>query len=177
MHHWIPIDMFCCTKCWKSSFGSCCKTASRLPDAIGATWQCVSRVWLAQSEDGADQDSPEEGTPASPRNKRRVGRPGRKRKQLLPVSPALADRCRYLHASPSIPFDSVPPKRDTYNMHVHLLVAAWQTNASSDLNSWRRRLRLVWDVIRERRPPPSGFACFFFLRVIDLVYVFASNML
>ncbi|XP_041815194.1 DNA (cytosine-5)-methyltransferase 3A-like isoform X7 [Chelmon rostratus] len=37
------------------------------------------------SEDGADQDSPEEGTPASPRNKRRVGRPGRKRKQLLPA--------------------------------------------------------------------------------------------
>lgn len=41
---------------------------------------------IGQSEDGADQDSPEEGTPASPRNKRRVGRPGRKRKQLLPVS-------------------------------------------------------------------------------------------
>lgn len=39
-----------------------------------------------QSEDGADQDSPEEGTPTSPRNKRRAGRPGRKRKQLLPVS-------------------------------------------------------------------------------------------
>ncbi|XP_035534005.1 DNA (cytosine-5)-methyltransferase 3A-like isoform X7 [Morone saxatilis] len=37
------------------------------------------------SEDGADQDSPEEGTPASPRTKRRVGRPGRKRKQLLPA--------------------------------------------------------------------------------------------
>ncbi|XP_030576788.1 DNA (cytosine-5-)-methyltransferase 3 alpha a isoform X6 [Archocentrus centrarchus] len=37
------------------------------------------------SEDGADQDSPEEGTPASPRNKRRVGRPSRKRKQLLPA--------------------------------------------------------------------------------------------
>ncbi|XP_069571559.1 DNA (cytosine-5)-methyltransferase 3A-like isoform X7 [Brachyistius frenatus] len=37
------------------------------------------------SEDGADQDSPEEGTPASPRAKRRVGRPGRKRKQLLPA--------------------------------------------------------------------------------------------
>ncbi|XP_029281818.1 DNA (cytosine-5)-methyltransferase 3A-like [Cottoperca gobio] len=35
-------------------------------------------------EDGADRDSPEEGTPASPRAKRRVGRPGRKRKQLLP---------------------------------------------------------------------------------------------
>lgn len=41
---------------------------------------------IGQSEDGADPDSPEEGTPASPRNKRRVGRPGRKRKQLLPVS-------------------------------------------------------------------------------------------
>ncbi|MEQ2231730.1 hypothetical protein ILYODFUR_003683, partial [Ilyodon furcidens] len=38
------------------------------------------------SEDGADRDSPEEGTPASPNNKRRVGRPSRKRKQLLPVS-------------------------------------------------------------------------------------------
>ncbi|KAM8726627.1 DNA (cytosine-5-)-methyltransferase 3 alpha a isoform 10-T11 [Acanthopagrus schlegelii] len=37
------------------------------------------------SEDGADQDGPEEGTPASPRTKRRVGRPGRKRKQLLPA--------------------------------------------------------------------------------------------
>ncbi|XP_014884258.1 DNA (cytosine-5)-methyltransferase 3A-like isoform X6 [Poecilia latipinna] len=37
------------------------------------------------SEDGADQDSPEEGTPASPHNKRRVGRPSRKRKQLLPA--------------------------------------------------------------------------------------------
>ncbi|XP_037606466.1 DNA (cytosine-5)-methyltransferase 3A-like isoform X5 [Sebastes umbrosus] len=38
-----------------------------------------------QNEDGADHDSPEEGTPASPRTKRRVGRPGRKRKQLLPA--------------------------------------------------------------------------------------------
>ncbi|XP_068433607.1 DNA (cytosine-5)-methyltransferase 3A-like isoform X2 [Clinocottus analis] len=37
------------------------------------------------NEDGADHDSPEEGTPASPRTKRRVGRPGRKRKQLLPA--------------------------------------------------------------------------------------------
>lgn len=61
---------------------------------ISVSWQCVSHVWLAQSEDGADHDSPEEGTPASPRNKRRVGRPGRKRKKLLPVSPAVADRCQ-----------------------------------------------------------------------------------
>ncbi|XP_074471084.1 DNA (cytosine-5)-methyltransferase 3A-like isoform X6 [Sebastes fasciatus] len=37
------------------------------------------------NEDGADHDSPEEGTPACPRTKRRVGRPGRKRKQLLPA--------------------------------------------------------------------------------------------
>ncbi|TNM94768.1 hypothetical protein fugu_017527 [Takifugu bimaculatus] len=48
------------------------------------------------SEDGADQDSPEEGTPASPRSKRRVGRPGRKRKQLLPVSAAITGCCRPL---------------------------------------------------------------------------------
>lgn len=48
---------------------------------------------IGQSEDGADQDSPEEGTPASPRNKRRVGRPGRKRKQLLPVSTVITG-CR-----------------------------------------------------------------------------------
>ncbi|XP_016889229.1 DNA (cytosine-5)-methyltransferase 3A-like isoform X10 [Cynoglossus semilaevis] len=37
------------------------------------------------SEDGADHDSAEEATPASPHSKRRVGRPGRKRKQLLPA--------------------------------------------------------------------------------------------
>ncbi|XP_075893769.1 DNA (cytosine-5-)-methyltransferase 3 alpha a isoform X9 [Nelusetta ayraudi] len=49
------------------------------------------------SEDGADQDSPEEGTPASPRNKRRVGRPGRKRKQLLP-----AERRAYREAEISV---------------------------------------------------------------------------
>lgn len=50
---------------------------------------CFDLSVTGQSEDGADQDSPEEGTPASPRNKRRVGRPGRKRKQLLPVSTAI----------------------------------------------------------------------------------------
>lgn len=50
---------------------------------------CFNLSVTGQSEDGADQDSPEEGTPASPRNKRRVGRPGRKRKQLLPVSTAI----------------------------------------------------------------------------------------
>ncbi|XP_062292706.1 DNA (cytosine-5)-methyltransferase 3A-like isoform X3 [Scomber scombrus] len=49
------------------------------------------------NEDGADQDSPEEGTPASPRNKRRVGRPGRKRKQLLP-----AERRAYREAEMSM---------------------------------------------------------------------------
>ncbi|XP_042246254.1 DNA (cytosine-5)-methyltransferase 3A-like isoform X6 [Thunnus thynnus] len=49
------------------------------------------------SEDGADQDSPEEGTPASPRTKRRVGRPGRKRKQLLP-----AERRAYREAEMSM---------------------------------------------------------------------------
>lgn len=50
---------------------------------------CFDFSVTGQSEDGADQDSPEEGTPASPRSKRRVGRPGRKRKQLLPVSTAI----------------------------------------------------------------------------------------
>ncbi|XP_076004808.1 DNA (cytosine-5)-methyltransferase 3A-like isoform X8 [Genypterus blacodes] len=49
------------------------------------------------NEDAADQDSPEEGTPASPQNKRRVGRPGRKRKQLLP-----AERRAYREAEISI---------------------------------------------------------------------------
>ncbi|XP_053192626.1 DNA (cytosine-5)-methyltransferase 3A-like isoform X4 [Scomber japonicus] len=49
------------------------------------------------NEDGADQDSPEEGTPASPRTKRRVGRPGRKRKQLLP-----AERRAYREAEMSM---------------------------------------------------------------------------
>ncbi|KAL3052226.1 hypothetical protein OYC64_004888 [Pagothenia borchgrevinki] len=48
-------------------------------------------------EDGADHDSPEEGTPASPRTKRRVGRPGRKRKQLLP-----AERRAYIEAEMNI---------------------------------------------------------------------------
>lgn len=51
----------------------------------GFTGWCGLSI-IGQSEDGADQDSPEEGTPASSRTKRRVGRPGRKRKQLLPVS-------------------------------------------------------------------------------------------
>ncbi|XP_038128270.1 DNA (cytosine-5)-methyltransferase 3A-like isoform X3 [Cyprinodon tularosa] len=36
-------------------------------------------------QDGADQDRPEERLPASPQNKRRVGRPSRKCKQLLPA--------------------------------------------------------------------------------------------
>ncbi|XP_049612840.1 DNA (cytosine-5)-methyltransferase 3A isoform X6 [Syngnathus scovelli] len=36
------------------------------------------------SEDGADLDSPEEATAGTPPNKRRVGRPSRKRKQFLP---------------------------------------------------------------------------------------------
>ncbi|XP_078130360.1 DNA (cytosine-5-)-methyltransferase 3 alpha a isoform X9 [Sander vitreus] len=49
------------------------------------------------NEDGADHDSPEEGTPASPRTKRRVGRPGRKRKQLLP-----AERRAYREAEMSM---------------------------------------------------------------------------
>ncbi|XP_077409597.1 DNA (cytosine-5)-methyltransferase 3A-like isoform X6 [Vanacampus margaritifer] len=37
------------------------------------------------SEDGADQESPEEATVGSPPNKRRVGRPSRKRKPFLPA--------------------------------------------------------------------------------------------
>ncbi|KAK1888938.1 DNA (cytosine-5)-methyltransferase 3A [Dissostichus eleginoides] len=56
-------------------------------------------------EDGADHDSPEEGTPASPRAKRRVGRPGRKRKQLLPEM-ATSDPCA--NAPPTPPEDSAP---------------------------------------------------------------------
>ncbi|KAJ4929220.1 hypothetical protein JOQ06_004831 [Pogonophryne albipinna] len=56
-------------------------------------------------EDGADHDSPEEGTPASPRTKRRVGRPGRKRKQLLPEM-ATSDPCA--NAPPTPPEDSAP---------------------------------------------------------------------
>ncbi|XP_035764422.1 DNA (cytosine-5)-methyltransferase 3A-like [Neolamprologus brichardi] len=57
------------------------------------------------SEDGADQDSPEEGTPASPRNKRRVGRPSRKRKQLLPEM-ATSDPCA--NAPPTPPEEPAP---------------------------------------------------------------------
>ncbi|KAM6954169.1 DNA (cytosine-5-)-methyltransferase 3 alpha a isoform 2-T2 [Aplochiton taeniatus] len=56
------------------------------------------------SEDGADQDSPEEGTPGSP-PARRVGRPGRKRKQLLP-DPATPDPC--VNAPPTPPEDCDP---------------------------------------------------------------------
>ncbi|KAK5903242.1 hypothetical protein CgunFtcFv8_007039 [Champsocephalus gunnari] len=53
-------------------------------------------------EDGADHDSPEEGTPASPRTKRRVGRPGRKRKQLLPVSTIITGfHLPFLSSTPS----------------------------------------------------------------------------
>ncbi|XP_056284769.1 DNA (cytosine-5)-methyltransferase 3A-like isoform X3 [Pseudoliparis swirei] len=51
-------------------------------------------------EDGADHDSPEEGTLSSPRTKRRVGRPGRKRKQLLPEM-ATSDPC--VNAPPTPP--------------------------------------------------------------------------
>ncbi|CAL9691735.1 unnamed protein product [Knipowitschia caucasica] len=46
------------------------------------------------SEAGVDRDSPEEGTPASPPSKRCVGRPGRKRKQLLPVSSVIMVQSR-----------------------------------------------------------------------------------
>ncbi|CAK6979451.1 DNA (cytosine-5)-methyltransferase 3A-like [Scomber scombrus] len=60
------------------------------------------------NEDGADQDSPEEGTPASPRNKRRVGRPGRKRKQLLPEM-ATSDPCA--NAPPTPPEEPEPSPR------------------------------------------------------------------
>uniref|UniRef100_A0A3Q3FVU5 DNA (cytosine-5-)-methyltransferase n=1 Tax=Labrus bergylta TaxID=56723 RepID=A0A3Q3FVU5_9LABR len=60
---------------------------------------------ILYSEDGADQDSPEEGTPASPRNKRRVGRPGRKRKQLLPEM-AASDPCA--NAPPTPPEEPEP---------------------------------------------------------------------
>uniref|UniRef100_A0AAX7VG64 DNA (cytosine-5-)-methyltransferase n=1 Tax=Astatotilapia calliptera TaxID=8154 RepID=A0AAX7VG64_ASTCA len=60
---------------------------------------------ISQSEDGADQDSPEEGTPASPRNKRRVGRPSRKRKQLLPEM-ATSDPCA--NAPPTPPEEPAP---------------------------------------------------------------------
>ncbi|KAM4601132.1 DNA (cytosine-5)-methyltransferase 3A-like isoform 8-T9 [Polymixia lowei] len=49
------------------------------------------------SEDGVDQDSPVEGTPASPPAPRRVGRPSRKRKQLLP-----AERRAYREAEMSM---------------------------------------------------------------------------
>ncbi|XP_016889227.1 DNA (cytosine-5)-methyltransferase 3A-like isoform X8 [Cynoglossus semilaevis] len=52
------------------------------------------------SEDGADHDSAEEATPASPHSKRRVGRPGRKRKQLLPEM-ATPDPC--VNAPPTPP--------------------------------------------------------------------------
>lgn len=63
--------------------------AAVLMPAVSWVKFCFDLSVTGQSEDGADQDSPEEGTPASPRNKRRVGRPGRKRKQLLPVSTAI----------------------------------------------------------------------------------------
>lgn len=71
-----------------------CARAAEAPAAVltPELWWvkfCFDLCVTGQSEDGADQDSPEEGTPASPRNKRRVGRPGRKRKQLLPVSTAI----------------------------------------------------------------------------------------
>ncbi|XP_022620104.1 DNA (cytosine-5)-methyltransferase 3A-like [Seriola dumerili] len=62
------------------------------------------------SEDGADQDSPEEGTPASPRNKRRVGRPGRKRKQLLPEM-ATSDPCANAPPTPPEEPEASPSPR------------------------------------------------------------------
>lgn len=70
-------------------FNEMCVVAVETAELMPELWWvkfCFDLSVTGQSEDGADQDSPEEGTPASPRNKRRVGRPGRKRKQLLPVS-------------------------------------------------------------------------------------------
>ncbi|KAF0023810.1 hypothetical protein F2P81_024440 [Scophthalmus maximus] len=61
-------------------------------------------------EDGADQDSPEEGTPASPRTKRRVGRPGRKRKQLLPEM-ATSDPCPNAPPTPPEETEASPSPR------------------------------------------------------------------
>ncbi|XP_062267112.1 DNA (cytosine-5)-methyltransferase 3A-like isoform X1 [Platichthys flesus] len=61
-------------------------------------------------EDGADQDSPEEGTPASPRTKRRVGRPGRKRKQLLPEM-ATSDPCANAPPTPPEEPEASPSPR------------------------------------------------------------------
>lgn len=110
---------------------------------------------IGQSEDGADQDGPEEGTPASPRTKRRVGRPGRKRKQLLPVSTVITG-CRrpfILHTAAEwliihspIQHPPVLVWKDMLNMHAllpgtlcltfmhsHLLAAEWQHAVSSAL--------------------------------------------
>ncbi|KAM3861518.1 DNA (cytosine-5)-methyltransferase 3A-like [Diretmus argenteus] len=62
------------------------------------------------SEDGADQDSPEEGTPASPPATRRVGRPSRKRKQLLPET-VPSDPCANAPPTPPEEPDPSPSPR------------------------------------------------------------------
>lgn len=71
-----------------------CAAVALLPSftiSVSGSEHSLSSMW-PQSEDGADHDSAEEATPASPHSKRRVGRPGRKRKQLLPVSAVIIAR-------------------------------------------------------------------------------------
>ena len=102
---------------------------------------------IVQGEDGADHDSPEEGTPASPRTKRRVGRPGRKRKQLLPVSTVIIG-CRRAFYTPHCGrvidylihlYKITLPRLKRYVkhagtlftfMHSHLRAAEWQLGSA-----------------------------------------------
>lgn len=130
-------------------------------------------MWLAQSEDGADQDSPEEGTPASPRNKRRVGRPGRKRKQMLPVSPAVADWCQSFpqtFLTPSCPSGSPGTYPCTCSLPCGKQTLAQISN--HDNAGWV--CFEIW--YNELHPPVSGYVCFFLFESFwELLFALCSQ--